>query len=97
MNILIRARKDLVQHKFKSELLKEYNNELPEGLYCYWSGIHPTRPNLNKVMFTNGKTVYAEGKIIGVDLIEGLKFEPLTEVDYPQPRLAPTRGFTYVL
>lgn len=97
MNILIRAKKELVQHKFKSELLKEHNGELPEGLYCYWKSIHPKNKNLHKLMFTNGTNVYAEGKIIEVNNEEGLCFEPLKEVNYPQPRVAPTRGFTYVL
>ena len=96
MDILIRAKHERVEHKFEKNLLKEYGGELPDDLYCYWTGIHPNRPNLNKVMFTDGTTVYAEGKITDVDEDDGLCFEPLNEVNYPQPKKAPTRGFTYV-
>src|SRR4030042_908939 len=91
MDILIRAKRERVEHKFK--------NKVPAGTeYCYWTGIHPRNPALNifsKVMFTNGLFVYAEGKILDVSE-EGLCFEPLREVNYLQPKVAPTRGFTYV-
>ena len=97
MDILIRARKELVQHKFETELSKEYNGKIPDDLYCFQKGIRPKNNNLHRVMFTNGTNVYAEGKILGVDEEEGLRFEPLKEVNYPQPRTAPTRGFCYVL
>jgi len=102
MNILIRAKKEKVEHKLEKNLLKEYAGKIPEDLYCYWSGVHPKNNSVvysyhhPKVMFTDGCTVYAEGEIIGVDDEEGLQFMPLKEVNYPQPKSAPTRGFTYV-
>jgi len=96
MDILIRAKREKVRHKLKKELLKEYGDELPKDMYCYWTGIHPKQKNLGKVMFTDGKTVYAEGKIICENAWNGLEFEPLKKVSYPQPKKAPTRGFTYV-
>ena len=90
MNILIRAKPEKVEHKFEDRVPQD-------TIYCYWTGIHPrnVKPG-DKVMFTNGSIVYAEGKILGVDDFDGLMFEPLKRVRYPQPKKAPTRGFTYV-
>ena len=48
-----------------------------------------------KVMFTNGKFVIARGIIIDVD-DESIFFKSLEQVKLPQPKKAPTRGFTYV-
>jgi len=97
MDILIRAKRERVEHKLEKNLLKEYNGSLPEDLYCFWTGIHPKTLGMDdKVMFTDGTNVYAEGKITDVNEEEGLCFEPLKEVSYPQPKKAPTRGFTYV-
>jgi len=90
MDILIRAKRERVEHKFE--------DKVPSNtVYCYWTGIHPKNIETgDKVMFTDGKTVYAEGVILGVDDFDGLMFEPLKRVSYPQPKKAPTRGFTYV-
>jgi Fe-S-cluster formation regulator IscX/YfhJ len=64
-----------------------------------------------KIMFTDGKNVIGEGTIIEVtpttsmgkfnkksdDVTPGeIRFTPLKRVCYPQPKKAPTRGFTYV-
>jgi len=64
-----------------------------------------------KIMFTDGKNVIGEGTIIEVtpttssgkfnrnsdDVTQGeIRFTPLIRVCYPQPKQAPTRGFTYV-
>lgn len=89
-NVLIRAKRENVEHKFE--------DKVPEDTeYCYWTGVKPRKISPNsKVMFTDGKNVYAEGKILHVDEEEGLQFEPLKRVSYPQPKVAPTRGFTYV-
>ena len=89
MNILIRAKRKKVEHKFE--------RNLEENDYCYWTGIRPRKAEKgDKVMFTDGKTVYAEGTILGVDERNGLLFTPLKEKEYRQPKKAPTRGFTYV-
>lgn len=93
VDILIRAKKERVEHKFE--------DRVPENTeYCFWTGIHPRRLSQEvgepKVMFTDGAAVYAEGKILYVDDEEGLLFEPLKRVNYFQPKKAPTRGFTYV-
>lgn len=65
----------------------------------------------NKIMFSDGKNVIGEGTIIEViptksigsfdknseDVTSGeIRFTPLKRVCYPQPKKAPTRGFTYV-
>lgn len=95
-DILIRAKKERVEHKLEKNLLKEYGEQIPEELYCYWTGINPLNTKAgDKVMFTDGTMVYATGIIIGVGA-DGLEFSPLLEVSYPQPKKAPTRGFTYV-
>jgi len=96
MDILIRAKKEKVEHKLEKNLRQEYGDDLTD-VYCYWSGIHPVKAfNGDKIMFTDGTNVYAEGSIMDVDILEGLRFNPLKEVSYPQPKKAPTRGFTYV-
>ena len=97
VDILIRAKKEKVEHKLEKNLLREYGEHLPDTLYCYWTGINPLNTKAgDKVMFTDGTNVYAEGKIIDVDYHDGLRFAPLKEVNYHQPKKAPTRGFTYV-
>ena len=92
MDVLIWAKRERVEHKLKTNVPANTD-------YCYWTGIHPRNPALtifSKVMFTDGSIVYAEGRIKEVNEDEGLCFEPLTEVNYPQPKKAPIRGFTYV-
>jgi len=88
VDILIRAKKERVEHKFEDRVPNDTD-------YCYWTGIHPKQDG-EKVMFTDGVNVYAEGKVYHTDEDEGLCFSPLKRVDYPQPKKAPTRGFTYV-
>ena len=96
VDILIRAKREKVEHKLENNLKKEYGNDLTD-VYCYWTGINPLKTKRgDRVMFTDGTNVYAEGIIIGVTYDEGLRFEPLKKVDYPQPKKAPTRGFTYL-
>jgi hypothetical protein len=96
MDILIRAKRENVEHKFKENVIADNPDEDPEELYCYWTGINPKQKPLGKVMFTDGNTVYGEARILGVTEWNGLEFKPLKRVDYPQPKKAPTRGFTYV-
>ena len=89
MDVLIRAKRERAEHKFEDKVPVD-------TVYCYWAGIHPKNVKAgDKVMFTDGKTVYAEGTILGVTNEEGLLFSPLKRVSYPQPKKAPTRGFTY--
>jgi len=112
-NILIRAKPDKIEHKYADKCGKDE--------YCFWTMLRPPKQTLflgsekdidgNKIMFTDGKNVYAEGTIIEVipttsigkfnrnseDVTKGeIRFTPLTHVNYPQPKNAPTRGFTYV-
>jgi len=112
-DVLIRAKREKVEHKFE--------DKLPKGNYCFWTMLRPPKQTLwlgsvkdidgNKIMFTDGKNVFAEGKIIEViptkssgrfdrnteDVTLGeIRFTPLKRVNYPQPKVAPTRGFTYV-
>ena len=96
MDIIIRTRRERVRHKFEKELLKEYGGNL-DDVYCYWTGIHPKNVKKgDKVFFSDGKRIFAEGKILGTNREEGLLFRPLKEVDHPQPKNVPTRGFIYV-
>ena len=88
VDILIRAKRERVEHKFEDRVPDDTD-------YCYWTGIHPKQDG-EKVMFTDGVNVYAEGEVYDTDEDEGLCFSPLKRVDYPQPKKAPTRGFTYV-
>lgn len=90
-NILIRTTPEKLRHKmFKHD---DY----------YWtlSG-EPRRMTIHdedvaKVMFTDGKNVFAEYTYVGWDSEEhGIVFTNYQKVNYPQPKPAPTRGFTYV-
>ena len=85
-DIIIHARPETVEHK-----------------------LGPAKPEsqLRKVMFSYKGRVHAEGEIIGVikrkdvdywdyEYSEGLYFDNLKVVDYPEPRKPPTRGFAYV-
>ncbi len=64
-DILIRAKRERVEHKFDDQVD-------PETDYCYWTGIHPKKV-VEKVMFTDGTTVYGEGVVINdADDDEGL-------------------------
>ena len=94
-DILIRAKPAAVEHKFADKFPKD------EISLCYWtvSGA-PKREGIGKILFTDGKTVFAEGKYFGIshedDGKKGIEFFELKRVNYPQPKQAPTRGFTYV-
>lgn len=93
-NILIRTTRNKIEHKMEDVVGKEG--------YCWWSLPKlPIRTELyvkGKVLFTNGEDVFAEGEVIGRDDVEhhAILFKPLKRVKYPQPKKAPTRGFTYV-
>ncbi|GAH45125.1 unnamed protein product, partial [marine sediment metagenome] len=50
-----------------------------------------------KVMFTDGTNVFADYTYVGWDSEEkAIVFTNYQKVNYPQPKQAPTRGFTYV-
>lgn len=51
--------------------------------------------NSSLVKFTDGTNIIAEGPIIGADP-NYIYFNSLKKVCYPQPKKAPTRGFTYI-
>lgn len=121
VDILIRAKRERVEHKFKENVIADNPDENPDELYCFWTMLRPPKQTLflgsekdidgNKIMFTDGKNVIGEGTIIEViptkscgsfnkmsdDVTPGeIRFTPLKRVCYPQPKKAPTRGFTYV-
>ena len=94
LNVLIRAKPEVVEHKFADQFPKE------EFSLCYWTvGVEPKRDGIGLVLFTDGINVFAEGQFYGTGL-DGdrpcIEFFDLKRVDYPQPKQAPTRGFTYV-
>jgi len=91
-NILIRTKPETVEHKIEESV--------ESGCICWWTlSVLPTK-EVKKVLFTDGKTVFAEGEYYGkAEDEEGrpcIEFSPLKRVNYPQPKQAPTRGFTYV-
>ena len=90
-DILIRTKEDVLEHKMLD------NEEF------YWT--LPGKPRKMteedegkaKVMFTDGKNVYAEYTYQGWDpFYKGIVFDNYKKVNRPQPKTAPTRGFTYV-
>lgn len=91
-NILIRAKREIVKHKM--------NESAEAGSICWWTLSVLPKKEIKNILFTDGKTVFAEGEYYGKsEDDEGkpcIEFSPLKRVDYPQPKQAPTRGFTYV-
>src|SRR4030043_1127634 len=112
-DILIRSTREKIEHKFEDKVQK--------GHYCFWTMLRPPKQTLyagsekdidgKKIMFTDGKNVFAEGTILEViptksiskfnknteDVTPGeIRFTPLKRVNYPQPKKEPPRGFTYV-
>ena len=86
-NILIRTKRENIAHKMKSRDIDR----------AWWTfGALPTK-DVERVLFTDGKRVIAEGIAIGRDVEKkAIVFYPLEKVDKPLPKKAPTRGFTYV-
>lgn len=70
---------------------------------CFWTLARiPIKP-IEKVLFTDGKTVYGEAEFIEKAITDEVRksgqivFKPIKMIEpYPQPKTAPTRGFTYV-
>ena len=92
-NVLIRAKPEKVEHKFA--------DKFPKGEFslCYWTGVAPKRYGIGSVLFTDGTNVFAEGQFYGLAKQYDklcIEFFDLKRVNYPQPKKAPTRGFTYV-
>ena len=91
MDIIIRASRSVVKHKLINKIGKD-------GC-AFWSLRQlPTKiePG-DKVLFSDGETVHAEGKLIDSDKYDRMiEFTPLKAVNYPQPLKPPTRGFAYV-
>lgn len=102
-DVLIRTRAEKIKHKYEDVVEKPTRKK--ESVVCYWTMARPPKQTLwlgtvrgvegNKIMFTDGKNVIGEGIIIEVKTHE-IVFTPLKRVNYPQPKVAPTRGFTYV-
>jgi len=99
-NILIYAKPEKVEHKMRdvieAENAKFDNEDDMDSTWCYWTvGNPPIREGIGKVMFTDGTNIYGEGDFLGT-AIDAIEFSALKRVRYPQPKKAPTRGFTYV-
>ena len=94
MNILIYAKPDLVEHKMA-------RNIRYKGTVCYWTTKkQPVRRNIEKVQFSDGARIYAEGTYIDIGdspdpRIAGIWFHPLRQVNKKQPKKPPTRGWCY--
>ena len=87
MNILIRAKREAIAHKFADgELISRW-----------WtvSGTPRKAEAGDNIYFSDGERIFAEGKILGVGECR-IKFTPLERVDKSQPKKPPTRGFIYV-
>ena len=90
-DILIRTTPEKLAHKMWEH----------EEFYWTLSG-EPKRmtiedEDVSKVMFTDGKKVFAEYTYVGWSSEDkAIVFEGYRKVNYPQPKQAPTRGFTYV-
>lgn len=102
-NILIYAKPEKVEHKMQ-DVIDKKNSQLEAGEedidwesgWCCWDVSRlPRRKGILSVLFTDGKNVYAEGNFYGT-AIDAIEFSALKRVNYPQPKKAPTRGFTYV-
>ena len=102
-DILIRAKPEDVEHKMQ-DVIHKHNSKLKDGEdnpdwqpeACYWTvSKPPVRKGIFEVLFTDGKNVFAKGDYIG-NTIDSIEFMSLERVSYPQPKPAPTRGFTYV-
>ncbi len=102
-NILIYTKPEIVEHKMR-DVIDKKNSQLELGVddddwdsgFCYWTvGRPPTRDGIGKVLFTDGTNIFAEGKFFGT-AIKSIEFDALKRVKYPQPKKAPTRGYTYV-
>lgn len=91
MNILIRTTLGKLAHKMYTM----------EEFFWTLSG-EPRRmtiedEDVSKVMFTDGENVFAEYTFVGWDSgRNAIVFDHYRKVNYPQPKKAPTRGFTYV-
>jgi len=90
-DILIRTTPSVLNHKlFELEEFYWTLSGKPQKMTDEDEGIA-------KVMFTDGKNVFAEYTYLGWDSIgKAIVFDSYRKVDYPQPKKAPTRGFTYV-
>jgi len=113
-HVLIRTNPKNIEHKYEDVISKKVENGKKftvNDIVCYWTLSNPPKMTLwlgsvkgvegKKIMFTDGKYVIAEGKILEVKPRMNGKpgeiiFTPLKRVKYPQPKTAPTRGFTYV-
>jgi len=99
MDILIYAKPEKIEHKMKDKVSND-------TIYCYWRvGIHPSLKSkiINKVYFSNGIKIIAQGDYIGNDYeldeygnYKVIYFEPLEKVDLEQPKKPPTRGWCYI-
>jgi len=86
-DILIRATKEKIAHKMNTRSIA----------YAWWTLMGKPSREPDKVLFTDGKRIIAEGEAMGwSNEKKAIVFKPLKKVDRPLPKKAPTRGFTYV-
>lgn len=110
VHVLIRTKPENIEQKYEDQL-KSFYQQPAKDVVCFWTMKRPPKQTLwlgtvrgiegNKIMFTDGINVIGEGKIIEVKPTTNLHsgeiiFTPLKRVSYHQPKVAPTRGFTYV-
>lgn len=95
MDILIYAKPEVIEHKMKDKI------GFAGCDFCYWIGKVPAIKNfykINKIYFSNGKKIYAEGKFQPTitDDENLLCFSPLKRINKKQPKKPSTRGWCYI-
>ncbi len=90
-DILIRTTPEKLKHKmYKDDEFYWTLQGEPRRMTIY-------DEDVSKIMFTDGTNVFAEYTYMGWDSSErAIVFNEYRKVNYPQPKVAPTRGFTYV-
>lgn len=89
MDVLIQADRETVEHKLEENV--------PDGSLPFWS-VHGTPQKCgaeDKILFSNGDHVIAEGVIVEVEE-DRIWFTSLTEVEKENPEDPPSRGFKYI-
>lgn len=89
-DILIKTKPGTIERKTRGKVAEEE--------YCWWHLHKLPNPCVigGKVLFCDGKKIFAEGEIIDLDTNRSnIIFTPLIIVDKPQSKRATFRGFTY--
>lgn len=89
MDVLIQTTRASIEHKMEGNAI--------EGSVCWWNvNGKPRRCSKgDKILFSDGDEVFAEGTIL--DVKEGeIIFTPLEGVSKENPEEPPSRGFKYL-